>query len=193
MVIPPPDEPPPAPEAFSAPQTDEPPSQDERERATPARLDELFLELKREPSASKAAAIASKIEREWRRSGGATVDLLMTWAAQAMSRSNNAAALDFLDQALVLAPDYAEAWNRRATINFTMNRQGKSIADIEQTLLREPRHFGALVGLGMIMEQIGRKELAIDAYTRALEVYPALKSAQDAIGRLAEELAGRSL
>lgn len=199
MVIPPPDEPsPPAPEAFGSepPESGEAlPGEDGASRAgTPEeRLDELFTELKREADADKAAMIAARIEREWRRSGSATVDLLMLWAGQAMGRSNNAAALDFLDQALVLAPDYAEAWNRRATLNFSMENYGKSIADIEQTLLLEPRHFGALMGLGMILEQIDRKEEALEAYMRALEVYPTLKSAQDAVGRLSDELSGRAI
>ena len=103
------------------------------------------------------------------------------------------AALDLLDQALVIAPHYPEAWNRRATLNFSMNRLGKSLVDIEQTLLREPRHWGALMGLAMILEQTGRKEQALETYLRVLAVYPALDSAQDAAGRLSEELLGPAI
>ena len=102
-------------------------------------------------------------------------------------------ALDLLDQALVIAPHYPEAWNRRATLNFSMNRLGKSLVDIEQTLLREPRHWGALMGLAMILEQTGRKEQALETYLRVLAVYPALDSAQDAAGRLSEELLGPAI
>ena len=107
-----------------------------------------------------------------------------------MGQKDNVAAMDVLDQTLVLDPDYAEAWNRRATLNFSMDRWGKSLADIEQTLGREPRHWGAMMGLGMILERLDEKQKALETYLNVLAVYPALKSAQDAAGRLSEELTG---
>ncbi|MEH6718604.1 MAG: hypothetical protein V7704_06965 [Aurantimonas endophytica] len=159
--------------------------------ATPERaIDGLFAELRQEPDEGKARLIASRIERQWRRSGSATIDLLMLRAATAMSEQNSAAARDLLDQALVLAPDYAEAWNRRATLAFTTDEWGKSLADIEQTLLREPRHWGAMMGLATILERTGHKDKALQAYMQVLTVYPALRSAQDAAGRLSDELVG---
>lgn len=199
MVIPPPDEEATdAPEAFGAAPVAESESTDEPDgRAadeTPAeKRDRLFAELRKEPSDSKARRIASRIERLWRKSGSATVDLLMLRAAEAMAEQKNAAAFDVLDQALVLDPGYAEAWNRRATLNFTTGAWGKSLADIEQTLAREPRHWGALMGLAMILERTGRKDKALETYLRVLAVYPALKSAQDAAGRLSEELVGPAI
>lgn len=199
MVIPPPDEDAiDAPEAFGGAPTAESESTDEPEgRAadeTPAETrDRLFAELRKEPSDSKARRIASGIERLWRKSGSATVDLLMLRAAEAMAEQWNAAAFDVLDQALVLDPGYAEAWNRRATLNFTTGDWGKSLADIEQTLAREPHHWGALMGLAMILERTGRKDKALETYLRVLAVYPALKSAQDAAGRLSEELVGPAI
>ena len=114
----------------------------------------------------------------------------MQRAADSMTKKDNAAAMDVLDQAIVLDPDYAEAWNRRATLNFTMDQWGKSLADIEQTLRREPRHWGAMMGLAMILEQTGHKEKALATYMKVLDVYPALDSAQKAAGRLADELTG---
>ena len=199
MVIPPPDEGmTDNPDAFgSAPvaedeATDEPEPQVADE--TPEQeLDRLFAELRKQADERAARRIAGRIERHWRRSGSATIDLLMQRAALAMTREDNAAALDLLDQALVIAPHYPEAWNRRATLNFSMNRLGKSLVDIEQTLLREPRHWGALMGLAMILEQTGRKEQALETYLRVLAVYPALDSAQDAAGRLSEELLGPAI
>lgn len=171
-------------DAPQAAETDEAP-------ATPERMiDNLFAELRKESSEDEARLIASRIERHWRRSGSATVDLLMQRAAKAMSEKNNAAARDILDQALVLAPDYAEAWNRRATLSFTTDDWGMSLADIEQTLSREPRHWGALMGLATILERTGHKDKALTAYLQVLQVYPALKSAQDAAGRLSDELVG---
>ncbi|WP_268881276.1 tetratricopeptide repeat protein [Jiella pelagia] len=114
----------------------------------------------------------------------------MQRAAQAMGKKDNAAAMDVLDQTLVLDPDYAEAWNRRATLNFGMDRWGKSLADIEQTLSREPRHWGAMMGLAMILERLDEDQKAFDTYMQVLAVYPALKSAQDAAGRLADKITG---
>lgn len=199
MVVPPPDgggEREPAPEAFGgAPLSDDPamaqPDPTEKADETPAaRLDRLFAELKKAASHPDAAPIAARIQRQWANSGSATVDLLMQRAADSMTNKDGAAAMDVLDQAIVLDPDYAEAWNRRATLNFTMNQWGKSLADIEQTLLREPRHWGAMMGLGMILEQTGHKDEAFETYMQVLNVYPSLDSAQKAAGRLADELTG---
>lgn len=157
------------------------------------KLDALFAELKHEASPEAAAFIAAQIEAEWRDSGSATVDLLMLWSAEAMAKNDPAAAFDLLDQALVLKPDYAEAWNRRATLHFAESNIGKSLADIERTLALEPRHFGAWMGLGMILDQSGQEEKALEAYGQALEIYPAHRGAQDAFGRLSDELSGQSL
>jgi tetratricopeptide (TPR) repeat protein len=157
------------------------------------RLDALFAQLKRERSPEAAEAIAGQIQAAWLESGSATVDLLMLWAATASATSDTGVAFDLLEQAMVLEPDYAEAYNARATANFLLSRYGRSLADIEQTLIREPRHFGALMGLGAILEQLDRKEDAMDAYRRALAVYPAMREAQDALGRLANETSGQSL
>ncbi len=155
-----------------------------------ARLDRLFAELKREPDADKATAIANQIQGAWLDSGSATVDLLMERAGQAVARKDAGAALDLVDQAIVLRPDYSEAYNRRATLHYTENRYALSIADVEETLAREPRHFGALTGLGAMLEELGRDREALDAYTRALALYPTLKAAQDAAARIAVEMSG---
>ncbi|KQQ79496.1 tetratricopeptide repeat protein [Aureimonas sp. Leaf324] len=156
-----------------------------------ARLDGLFERLKRESDAEKATGIANEIQSVWLESGSATVDLLMLRATQAIARKDAAAALDFTDQAIVLDPDYAEAYNRRATLHYTQNRYALSMADVEEVLKREPRHFGALTGLGAMLEELGRDREALDAYSRALAIYPTLKAAQDAAGRLAEEVSGQ--
>lgn len=208
MIVPPPDEAPDtAPDAFGSDPLTEDDTPDDAAPADPKnpavadkpdetreeKIERLFSELRKQADGSKATRIAARIEREWRRSGSATVDLLMQRAAKAMADKNNAAALDVLDQTLVLDPGYAEAWNRRATLNFTMDRWGRSLADIEQTLAREPRHWGALMGLGMILERLDEKQKAFDTYMKVLAVYPALKSAQDAAARLADDLTGPAI
>ena len=93
-------------------------------------------------------------------------------------------------QVTVLAPDYAEGWNRRATLYFQKSDLSRSIADIETTLSLEPRHFGALSGLAVILNRLDRKQEALDTWYKVLEIYPANQTAQKAVIDLEEELAG---
>jgi tetratricopeptide (TPR) repeat protein len=176
-----------APTESASPLTDKSPT------SRAERLDALFAELKRAPSSEAAQRTVDKIQAEWAESGSATVDLMLLWASQAVTGDRNAAAFDFLDQAILLKPDFAEAWNRRATLNYITSDYGKSLADIERTLQLEPRHFGALMGLGAILEATDRKRQALEAYLRVLDISPTLKPAQDAVGRLSEELTGQRI
>ncbi|MBO6903142.1 MAG: hypothetical protein JJ864_17530 [Rhizobiaceae bacterium] len=158
-----------------------------------SRLDKLFEELKRERNEAAAKRIANFIREEWSRSGSATIDLMMQWSAKAMSEERYDVALDFLDQITVLAPEFAEGWNRRATLHYTMGSYAKSMADIEQVLRLEPRHFGALSGMAAIFKTYDMKEPALQAFQRVLDVYPMLRSAQEEVADLAEELAGEGI
>jgi tetratricopeptide (TPR) repeat protein len=157
------------------------------------KLDELFSELKRERNEKAAQRILGRIWQEWNRSGSASIDLMMGWAKKAMDDKKYDVALDFLDQVVVLDPKYPEGWNRRATLHFMMHNFGKSMADIEQTLELEPRHFGALSGMARIMEEGDRKELALSAYQRVLEIYPMDRNAQNQVSELSEQLAGEAI
>ena len=160
-------------------------------RKVPAeKLDKLFVALKKSKSEVIAGDIAEEIRSQWLESGSANVDLMMQWAQQAMDEGKNEAALDWLDQVVLLRPDFAEGWNRRATLHFLMNNYSKSMVDIERTLALEPRHFGALSGLGAIFLSLDKKELAHDAYRKALDVYPMLRDVQKSVGDLEEQIAG---
>ena len=153
-------------------------------------LDQLFHELKRERNERAAERIAQKIWSEWFKSGSASIDLMMTWSQDAVKAKKYHVALDFLDQIVTLQPDFAEGWNRRATLHFMMNNHSKSIADIKRTLALEPRHFGALSGWGMILKNTGRKEQALKIFSQALEIYPMMRNAQSEVAELTDELAG---
>ncbi|MET3661456.1 hypothetical protein [Aquamicrobium ahrensii] len=157
------------------------------------KLDRLFGELKREGDARSAERIARRIQQEWSQSGSASVDLMMQWAQKAAAARKYDVALDFLDQVVTLQPDFAEGWNRRATIHYTMKNYAKSMADIDRTLKLEPRHYGAISGLARIMSDTDRKEPAINAWQRVLDIYPALRAAQDQLGTLSEDIAGQSI
>jgi tetratricopeptide (TPR) repeat protein len=157
------------------------------------RLDQLFAELKRERNEKAAERIAGRIWNEWNQSGSASVDLMMQWAQKATQDQKFDVALDFLDQVVTLQPDYAEGWNRRATVHFMMKNYGKSMADIDRTLQLEPRHFGALSGLAQIMAETGHKQSALEAWQKVLTIYPMMRSAQDQVSTLSEELAGEGI
>jgi tetratricopeptide (TPR) repeat protein len=157
------------------------------------RLDQLFADLKRERNEKAAERIAGRIWSEWNQSGSASIDLMMQWAQKATEDQKFDVALDFLDQVVTLQPDYAEGWNRRATVHFMMKNYGKSMADIDRTLQLEPRHFGALSGLAQIMAETGHKQSALEAWQKVLTIYPMMRSAQDQVSTLSEELAGEGI
>jgi len=153
-------------------------------------LDALFTELKRERDEAKAKRISERIWAKWRDSGSATANLLMQWADKAISENKNALALDLLDQVVVLMPDFAEGWNRRATLNYAVGDHGKSMADIDRVLALEPRHFGAIAGMAAILSASENDQLELRAWEQLLEIYPANRQAQQRVGELAEKLAG---
>jgi tetratricopeptide (TPR) repeat protein len=157
------------------------------------KLDALFVDLKKAKSQAVAEGVASRIWEAWNNSDSASINLLMQWSQQAMDKQKFPVALDFLDQVVVLKPSYAEGWNRRATLHFMMNNYSKSMADIEKTLQLEPRHFGALAGMGHIFLALERKELALKAYERALDVYPMMRAVQKQVGDITEALSGSQL
>jgi tetratricopeptide (TPR) repeat protein len=153
-------------------------------------LDSAFETLGKTRDPEQAAAVADRIWEIWRDSGSETVNLLMQWADDAVAEKKYPAALDFLDQVITLLPDYAEGWNKRATLHFNMNAYRKSMADINEVLKREPRHFGALAGMAMILEQAGHDADALAAWEKMLDVYPANRDAQKKVTELKEKLAG---
>lgn len=136
------------------------------------RLDRLFTELQSSESEMEAKRIAAQIDNLWRGARGETARLLLTRADDAIADEDFPLALDVLDQLIALEPDFAEAWNRRATVYFLKNEYGPSLADIAVTLTLEPRHFGALTGLGLMLEDLGEDKRAYAALKRALELNP---------------------
>lgn len=156
-------------------------------------LDELFSRLKLEEDERKAKIIERAIWNRWTQSGSETIDLLMNWSALAMKEKKWSTAFDLLDQVVVLAPQYAEGWNRRATLNYLRSQYGRSIHDIEQVLKLETRHFGAMAGLGNILQKLDDDESALEMWKNVLEVYPANVNAQKSVKMLEEKLSGRGI
>jgi tetratricopeptide (TPR) repeat protein len=156
-------------------------------------IDFLFEALKAAPDAETAKLVESRIWALWLASGSDTADLLMSRVKQAAEEKDVDLAIRLLDAIIELKPDYTEAWNRRATMYFTKKDYGHALADIAQALAREPRHFGALTGLGMILQEMGEDKRALEAFRRALEIDPHLQKIPEFVKALTDKVEGRDI
>jgi tetratricopeptide (TPR) repeat protein len=152
------------------------------------RLDSLFSQLQITGSGQKARTIEKFIWKIWRESGDESVDQLMVDGVKAMGGGNYEGALIAFSSIVKGAPNFAEGWNKRATLYWLMGDFEKSVEDINRTLALEPRHFGALSGLAMIRESQERPLDALQAFERALEIYPAMPNAVERIRKLNRQL-----
>ncbi|HIB19492.1 MAG: hypothetical protein CFH35_00483 [Alphaproteobacteria bacterium MarineAlpha9_Bin5] len=152
------------------------------------RLDSLFSQLQITGSGQKARTIEKFIWKIWRESGDESVDQLMVDGVKAMGGGNYEGALIAFNSIVKGAPNFAEGWNKRATLYWLMGDFEKSVEDINRTLALEPRHFGALSGLAMIRESQERPLDALQAFERALEIYPAMPNAAERIRKLNRQL-----
>lgn len=156
-------------------------------------LDFLFGALKAAPDQESAKAVEARIWALWTATPSDTAALLMARAKLAMDGKDTGVALKLLDAVIKLRPDYVEAWNRRATIYYLQNDYSRSMEDIRQVLIREPRHFGALAGLGMIMQETGDDKNALEAFRKALAINPYLERVPDLVKSLTEKVEGRDI
>lgn len=156
-------------------------------------LDFLFGALKVAPDETTAKAIEERIWSVWTASRSDTANLLMTRVKTAIEAKDLDLAVTLLDGIVKIKPDYIEGWNRRATIFYMKKDYGRALADIRQVLKREPRHFGALAGLGLILQDIGDDKQALEVYRRALEVYPRMERIPDLVKTLQEKIEGRDI
>jgi len=144
-------------------------------------LDKLFEALKIAPTEESAKFVENRIWALWVAAGGDTGNLLMGRVKTAMDGKDYDLAIKLLDAIIDIRPDYVEAWNRRATVHFMQKDFAGALADIREVLNREPRHFGALSGLGMILQELGDEKNALEAFRRALAVHPKLAKIPDLV------------
>lgn len=156
-------------------------------------LDFLFGALKAAPDEASAKHVEARIWATWLQTPSDTAALLMLRAKAAMDAQKTDVAIKLLDSVIKLRPDYIEAWNRRATIYYLKNDYTRSMQDIREVLVREPRHFGALAGLGMIMQEIGDEKRALEAFRKALAVNPHLEKVPEMVKTLTEKVEGRDI
>ncbi|MBE0452567.1 tetratricopeptide repeat protein [Roseovarius autotrophicus] len=156
------------------------------------RLDALFAQLSAAEPA-EARRIAAEIELEWSRSGSAAMDLLLRRGEDAIEAGDLAMAIEHLSAAIDHAPDFAEAWHLRSVAFFQQERYGLALHDIEQALAREPRHFNAMFGLGVLMDRLGEPALAREALLRAHAIHPHHKDVSETLERVSRKLGGADL
>jgi tetratricopeptide (TPR) repeat protein len=156
-------------------------------------LDDLFIRLAASRDEAETNGLVAAIDRLQLESGSDTADFLMARAIAALGAHNLPVSRSLLDKIVILRPDWAEAWNKRATVRYLAGDSQGSMADIAETLKREPRHLGALAGLGAILEEAGRREEALQVYQRGLDIAPQYRPMKDAAERLKAALAGQTL
>jgi len=152
-----------------------------------------LLEQLQEPELPNWAVIEEEIRLEWSKSGSPAMDLLLQRGRTAMEEQEYETALEHLSALTDHAPEFAEGFNARATAYFHLGLFGPALADLQQVLTLNPQHFGALFGLGAIMEEIGKDDLALRAYEAARDIHPHEPDLQDAIERLDTQVRGVTL
>jgi tetratricopeptide (TPR) repeat protein len=174
---------------------------DPKEQTQPAKpsaprassIDELFERLGKAQSEREAEGIASLIDRRFSRSGSDTADLLLSRAAEAFGKKDFPLAIELIDRVLVLRPNWAEAWYKRATVFYQLDDPVAAMADLHRALKIEPRHFNAWTGLGHILMASDDKARALEAYRRVLKINPQSSEVKTVVDRLTPEVDGQDL
>jgi tetratricopeptide (TPR) repeat protein len=153
----------------------------------------MFEELKSAPTEEEATSTALDIWAAWLESGSAAADLVMERAVTAQMNEELDLAHELYDRVIAIQPGYAEAYNRRATVFLLKDNMAEALRDVNEALRLEPRHFGAWTGLGRVLENLGARDEALQAYREALNIHPTLAAARQAEARLLEEQNGQGL
>lgn len=153
-------------------------------------LESLLGDLAVAPDAETAKPIEQAILREFLATESPTIELLMSRVAVTIQEKKYNTALALLDNIIELDPGYAEGWNKRATVNYLLDDYVAALRDVERALALQPNHFGAVYGLGILMREFGARDLALDAFERALSINPFLENAQKAVENLEPEIKG---
>ncbi len=189
----------PQPPAAAQPQVAPQPEKSRAEREEEAALDRrektdnLLDRLALTRDGREAKLVEAMIWKQWIESGSPTGDLLLQYGATALNESDVEKAKGVLDALVETTPDFAEGWNKRATLNYYAGRYDNALSDVNAALALEPRHFAALSGRGLVLEALNRKAEALESYRLALAVYPAMDGLKDKVRDLSLEVLGQPI
>ncbi|MCL3883519.1 tetratricopeptide repeat protein [Marivita sp. GX14005] len=155
--------------------------------------EDLLAQLRTAEDAQAAERLERQLRREWAKSGSPTMDFLLKRGQDALETGDLEAAIAHLGALTDHAPEFAEGWHALALAYFRAERIGLAADALERTLALNPQHFGALRGLGAILEQVDRPKLAYDAFSRVLTLRPHDPGATAALERLERQVSGTSL
>jgi Tfp pilus assembly protein PilF len=172
---------------------DEPQAESAAPRTAADLREELYKRLAASADAEETEGLIGLLLASYARTGSDTGDLLLERAHKAIAEQDYDAAGGILDAAVAFMPERAEAWNARATLRYLDDDYDGSMADIAETLKREPRHLGALMGMASILESRDKKKEALEVYQRALTIAPHWKTVEDKADKLKAEIAGQEL
>ncbi len=158
-----------------------------------ASLDAVLTRLSQASSKAEAAQLSEEARALFFESGSATVDMLLQRGITAQKQGRLDLAGDFYGDVIALQPDFAEAYNRRAGLDYARGHYGQALEDLNKALTLQPRHFDALAQLGQVLERLGAPEAAFKAYEDALAINPFDETATAGARRLAPRTQGRSL
>ena len=161
---------------------------DGRRREAAARLGDVgtmddlpvLVRALRDPDALVRTFAERSMWQVWNRSGDADVDRLFEIGVEQMASRAGEAAVETFTRIIERRPEFAEGWNKRATVYYLMGEYAKSLADCDEVMKRNPYHFGALSGYGMIHTQLGNPERALEYFERALAINPNLEGVREA-------------
>ncbi len=160
--------------------------------ADEARVDELLLELQTADEQT-AVSLADQIMTEWSKSGSPAMDLLLQRGADAIAAGEPAKAVEHFTALIDHAPDFAEGYNGRATAYYLTDEIGPALEDLRVALTLNPRHFGALKGFAIMLEELGRPDEALGVYRQVLAIHPQDADVAGAVDRLVKSLEGQTL
>ncbi len=157
-----------------------------------ARLDQLFQSLIQAKDRQQSLDIETRIWALWLQAGDQTIDAEMARGVGSLNAGDLPSALESFDKIIALDPEFAEGWNKRATVYYLMGDLKRSVLDIERTVALEPRHFGAFSGLGLIYLATGDDPAALRAFERVLEINPHYGNIENQVQELRKKIKGRA-
>jgi tetratricopeptide (TPR) repeat protein len=156
-------------------------------------LDELFSQLKREASPEEVAQIEQKIWKVWGFAENTKAHAPFAKGVVSMSAGSLRDAYGYFRDVTSIAPEFAEGWNKLATVEFYLGEYEASVRNIQRTLVLEPRHFGALSGLALIYEATGQPAQALDVLNQVKEIYPSMPGIDTRMQMLQDAIAAKKI